>query len=425
MIITDLNTDVNFHEIQVFEDADCDNYYVKDIRNLKILYFNACSIKSGDKLADIDSFLNDIKCRIHVIVVTETWVREEEKQFFNIPGYSSTYSCRLNRNGGGVGIFIHEDLNYKILKNFSDDMISYLTIELLLANSTCRITGFYRPPSLSSEILRHFYGIFEETLSENRSNDSLVFGDFNINLLNVMDDVTLDYLAFLNSMGFFVCDPQTVTRPSSGTVLDHILSNDLLLKANISHFPNYISDHRFIIFERLSVQMPIVDRSNSYTYQKLDLGLLRNHLSDNTFDGSSFDDIDVLYDSFVDYFTRSCTRCSTSITKVRKEFSVRRWIDEEIIVLARAKRFWWKKFLQCVNNDLVETEYKLAVGRMNAAKRLKKVELYENEFCSGNKGPREVWNGIKLAIHDGVPPKRSNISIIGHDGFMERKILTP
>jgi hypothetical protein len=130
MTITNINTNLDSYEIQVNGNIDCNSFRYENDQNLKTLYFNARSIKSGDKLSEIDSFLEDLKCKIHVIVVSETWVKENEKTLFNIPNYSSIYSCRKNRIGGGVGIFIHKDINYKILENYSDESISFLTIEL-------------------------------------------------------------------------------------------------------------------------------------------------------------------------------------------------------------------------------------------------------------------------------------------------------
>jgi hypothetical protein len=417
MVITNLNTNINFHEIQVFDNSDCDNFRFTNSKNLKILYFNARSIKSGEKLSEIDNFLNDLKCKIHVIVISETWVKDEEKGFYNIPNYMSNYSCRTNRNGGGIGIFVHKSLNFKILKNYSDDDINYMTIETLFENCSMRITGFYRPPSFSIDTIAHFERIFEDVMSSNRSLNSLIFGDFNINLLNHTSNMTNDYLSLLNSFGYFVCDPNTITRPSSGTVIDHVLSNNFLLKANISHFPNYISDHRFIIYEHLNMHVPTTHEPNTITFQKLNLNDLKDHLSENVFIEPIGADIDILYDSFINYFTECCNYCSVNITKrKKKEIYIREWIDDEIIALVRSKRFWHKKLLDNQENELIETEYKLVLNQLTAARRIKKFRFYERKFGDGREGPKETWKNIKLALHDGVLPKEKEITITDTDG---------
>jgi hypothetical protein len=158
MAITDLDTDVSFQQIEVFQNTDTNNFTHDNRKNLKILYLNARSIRSGGKLAEIKSFLRDIDCVIHVIVISETWVRENEKHFFNISNYTSIYSCRNDRNGGGVGIFVLNGLNFKISKVFSDNIMNYITIELLFDNCFLNITGFYRSPPISNGFFFTIYG---------------------------------------------------------------------------------------------------------------------------------------------------------------------------------------------------------------------------------------------------------------------------
>jgi hypothetical protein len=215
MAITDVNTNLDSYEIEVFNNVDCENFHFENNQNLKILYFNARSIKSGTKLAEIDCFLKDLKCEIHVIVISETWVQENEKSFYNIPNYVSIYSCRKTRIAGGIGIFIHENLKYKELFNYCDEIISYVTIELLFNNSSLKITGFYRPPDMTSDLLDAFYGILQKSFDETSNGKSMYFGDFNINLMNENEQSVIEYLSIVNSNGYFVCDPNTVTRPAA------------------------------------------------------------------------------------------------------------------------------------------------------------------------------------------------------------------
>jgi hypothetical protein len=116
------------------------------------------------------------------------------------------------------------------------------------------------------------------------------------------------------------------------------------------------------------------------------------------------DDVDILYDSFMDYFTQVCGgQCSTTVTKRRsKGSSVRNWIDEEIINLTKAKRYWQKKLIDNRDNELIEAEYKLVLNRLTAARRAKKFRFYERKFGDGSEGPKETWKNIELTIHDGV-----------------------
>jgi hypothetical protein len=102
------------------------------------------------------------------------------------------------------------------------------------------------------------------------------------------------------------------------------------------------------------------------------------------------------------------TECSTTVTKRRsKGSSVRNWIDEEIINLARAKRYWHKKLIDNRDNELIEAEYKLVLNRLTAARRAKKFRFYERKFGDGSEGLKETWKNIELAIHDGLSPRKN------------------
>jgi len=232
MAITDLDLDVSFQKIEISRNTDTDNFSYNNLKNLKVLYLNARSIRTGDKLAQIESFLKDINCTVHVIVITETWVKENEKQFFNISNYTSTFSCRKDRTGGGVGIFVLNGLNFKICKEYSDNIMNFITIELLFQNNFIKITGFYRTPPISNNFYSRFLTKFQNVLENNFNNtESMIFGDFNVDLAQMDSEIYHDYVNLIHSYSYFICDSQTVTRPASQSILDHIISNNFFLES--------------------------------------------------------------------------------------------------------------------------------------------------------------------------------------------------
>ena len=68
--------------------------------------------KNIDKFKD---FLNNIKGKFSVIVLSETWIDDDKadlNSLFHIPNYSFIHEKRkTNHKGGGLGIYVHKTLD--------------------------------------------------------------------------------------------------------------------------------------------------------------------------------------------------------------------------------------------------------------------------------------------------------------------------
>jgi exonuclease III len=85
---------------------------------------------------------------IKVICLQEVW-QVPFPDLVSIPGFSFINKQHKNNKGGGVGFYIKNDINYKILSNMSliiEMKFESQTIELAINNKKCTISDFYRPP---------------------------------------------------------------------------------------------------------------------------------------------------------------------------------------------------------------------------------------------------------------------------------------
>ena len=92
-----------------------------------------------------------IQGNVDVLLVSETKLNETfPTDQFHIAGYSQPYRRDRNRYGGGVMIFVREDLPSKQLHKhvFTDD-IEALIIEINLRKTKFIFLGGYRPPTQS------------------------------------------------------------------------------------------------------------------------------------------------------------------------------------------------------------------------------------------------------------------------------------
>ena len=83
--------------------------------------------------------------RPYFLAFAETYLKESIKEAeFEIEGYSNAFSHRRKRIGGGVIIYVRNDLTYQILISTSDEMCSMVSIYINELNLF--VFMVYRPP---------------------------------------------------------------------------------------------------------------------------------------------------------------------------------------------------------------------------------------------------------------------------------------
>ena len=84
-----------------------------DKTNFSIIHLNARSLlKNLDKL---NQMLRNFKKPFSVIGVSETWLADCTAELVDITGYNFVSNHRKSKTGGGIGIYLQNDLQYKLL----------------------------------------------------------------------------------------------------------------------------------------------------------------------------------------------------------------------------------------------------------------------------------------------------------------------
>ena len=220
--------------------------------NFSIIHLNIRSLhKNVDKFKD---FLNDIKGKFSVIVLSKTWIdndKVDSNLLFHIPNYSFIHEKRkTNRKGGRLGIYVHKTLDFKILPNLAKNTENIETFTIEIENKNSRnllISAVYRPPcGNQSRFLEEIERVVHN--SKHSTKSFFLAGDLNLNSLDNASSTPIKHLfnlAFENGV-FLVINRPARARWGSATVIDHILTNtttdqDLqngIIKLDISnHFP--------------------------------------------------------------------------------------------------------------------------------------------------------------------------------------------
>lgn len=217
-------------------------------------YLNARSIRTDGKLDELKCILQSIPNTVHIIVITETWIRnEEEAVHLQLPNYHHYYNYRTDSAGGGVSAYIHNNLKHSLSESLYIGGNNYLWIQL--EKYALDIGVVYNPGNTN---FKQFLEIYESQLLERKR--AMVFGDFNIDLLT-KDSRTNQYTQMLKQSGYKIinkitkkyCTREGTTRKS---LLDHICTNLKKDNFHVITINSSFSDHKQLYVEIKKIKPP-------------------------------------------------------------------------------------------------------------------------------------------------------------------------
>ncbi|KAF4533551.1 hypothetical protein B566_EDAN001036 [Ephemera danica] len=155
------------------------NIVLKDTGLIHFVHINAQSL-----LSHFDYFYNAFMgLNIHVIAVSETWLQPCIKSSqISLPGYEIFRVDRLHKGGGGVAIFVRNDIKCKILatsKPEEKNKAEFIISELKFGYKKVLFTTIYRPPNTM------FIDDIDDAISNMGAeyDHIIITGDLNIDIL--------------------------------------------------------------------------------------------------------------------------------------------------------------------------------------------------------------------------------------------------
>ena len=259
----DTDPDSNFFNESKFQNLDSPYYTLEELitfskeiseNMFSIFHLNIRSVNKN--FENLKNLLQEIKHDFKVIILSESWLKDEnanQNSLYQIPNYIPIHQIRKGSSkGGGVSIYIHKTLNYKLRcdKSICNPDIEALTIEIIEENKkNLIITVIYRPPRGDEKNFRKEYKKLIENKNESNKQIFLI-GDINLNSLDYETNNCVKNffnLSFKNSIFPIITRPTRVTRTPT-TSIDHILTNAILTsKIRSGILQTDISDH-FPIF---------------------------------------------------------------------------------------------------------------------------------------------------------------------------------
>ena len=228
--------------LDVFNDNICIDYD----ESISVLHYNIRGLVS--KLCDLKVILNRLchfNLDVDIICLCETFLNTLSKNHIHLNNYNLYSLERESRKGGGVAIFVNNELDVVEVTELKVSNNSVEGMFLKITNANIIIGEVYRIPNSDLNVFQTY---INEVLAyaKNSKSNCIIAGDFNLNLLATQThNRTAQFLDSMLSSNF-VPTIQIPTRVfnDSKTLIDNIFCEGSLLEDFTSHVLSAdFSDH--------------------------------------------------------------------------------------------------------------------------------------------------------------------------------------
>ena len=409
----DIDPDTNFFNTEMA----CNNctYYLADEFNRIVDTcdkFSVMHVNSNSLLGNFDNFceLNaSVNYIFDVIAVSETHLESSTEDLVNLEGYIFLSKHRTYKKKGGVGLYLKNNLNYKIRHDIVSDyeIFELLSVEIINPlNRNIIVTVVYRPPGTDMNAFNPLMGSLCDKL---RSENKIVYwaGDFNIDLLNAeTHKTTNDFLNIMYSNSFYpaITKPTRITEHSA-TVIDNIYSNNMMY-AHSGLLYKEVSDHLpvFLIIDITIKKLKSSLAAPTRNLCDVNLAKFNNMLS--CFDWSPIinsNDADTAYHEFLTHYKRMFDECCPLQHRSKKHFIKKNWMTPASLKSRRTKERLFKIYQETpsTENKKIYCSYK---NKFTTLKRKAEKEYYCNELELARNNLKETWRIIKNIMNKNENP---------------------
>ena len=413
-------------------DANTFKNIVKPIlkNNLSIICFNIRSFH-----ANIDEFLGFLTNCDHnfdVIVLTETWAKDETHKLCHIKGYHAIHNFRAEKRGGGVAIFIKDGIRHEIIEdlNISNNNIECLGVNIYSSSSSniaTTLVGVYRRPDGNYNLFRD---TLENIISTNQltSKDTVITGDFNICLLEEDNsNITDSFINTLKSSDFYplISRPTRIDKSRNKlSCIDHIWTN-ITREITRGKFIADITDH-FPIY--CGIQMPEPYGNDTFTIRFRDMTSenkikFHNEISQTDWSDISSTPIDSNHQTslFQNRLFKIFNKCFPLMTK---QITLKRlnqpWLTSAILKSIDKKHALYKRVKQ---HRYHQNTYNIYKNTLKKIIRTSKKQYFIDKFNQHSHDIKKTWNIINSVIRPGK--RKATVSKLSHDGIeiSDKKII--
>ena len=273
---------------------DLGNVLLPHKSNFSVLSLNTQSLNA--KFSKLYCILHDLKTQgfeFSAICLQETWFDENcDPSQFDLPDYNLIWQPYSSSAHGGLACYVHKNFKYTVRDTVTKSKIweaQFIDVHGGNLAKCITIGNVYKPPKDNNNntnietFLEEIAPILQKYA--NKKADSIIVGDFNINLLEINErEKYCDYLELFTSSGFLprITFPTRFSKKSA-TLIDQIYckitENTPSVKSGIifSQLSDHLPCFLCINVKRSSIHSPKFVKVN--TNDKDSLTKFYNHLA--------------------------------------------------------------------------------------------------------------------------------------------------
>ena len=400
---------MNEEEDTLQQDIDC-RYFVPSEFNphcnkpcssqfFSFLHCNARSLSKNHE--NLDILLSSVQHKFSVIGISETWLNIKSPPLFAIEGYTQIRKDRGYGRGGGVLMYVSDNLSFKPRNDLSSicKTAECLCIEVDLPKEKNFIVCLvYRPPS--NDVPSFLDDLESLLFTINSSNKSIcVMGDFNIDLLNHCQN-SLRFQNILDSNAFctMIDKPSRVSEHSS-TLLDNIFVKSTKEYSQSGLFYSEISDHLPVFCllynnQASGIRERKLNRKRHITDEKI--SLLDSDLRLEKWDDVLIcEDVEEAYDVFWKKFHYYFDKhFPYEEPKQKRHTSSKPWITEGILRSIKKRNAMYKKSINTPSEENTK-QYKKYRNKLTSIIRSSRKLFYSRQLENASGNMSSTWRVIK------------------------------
>ena len=306
---------------------------------------NMRSLANTKNFAKLQVFIASLCFKPSVVAINETYLRDNEKgPHCNLENYTFKSNCRKSCKGGGVGLYLHDSLQYKVREDLTimdEKVFESFFIETLNLEEPIIFGTIYRSPKQENDAVSSFLNHLDKCLKiiDESNKPCFIQGDLNFNLIDTNDTNIASFKENMFDYSFYsLINKPTRITDKTATCIDHIWSNvfdDRIVSGIITEM---IADH-MVTFQGCNIgfRQTTAKKERAITevkrinYKKLESALDQTDI-DNILNCS---DVDIAYGSLQGNINDAIER--SSFIQRRKAPKTNKWFDHELFKL-RAKR---------------------------------------------------------------------------------------
>ena len=383
------------HRSQYYDISEYNDAYGSEASsgsNFIVMNYNIRSFAANS--TGFAAFLDTLKNRPKVLILTETWMTTDLTNYSNIDGYNACHTVRKHRRSGGVSIYCSEDISMSHVKHLcqSNETIESCVVKLTFGKQQYVIVAVYRP---HSNDIDSFSQSLDFVLNdpEIAGMPTIVAGDMNVNLLSDVSASIGTYITNMHSLGFL----PVITKPTrfpNGSLLDHVWINYLgsyssgIITFDLTdHCPTFCC---FPVSQKGNDKVRICFRSHKAPH----IDMFINSISQTNWDFlHKFTSVDEKTDAFISKLDSVyCRSFPLQVRTVGRKRLEKPWLTPALLESVRKKARYFKLYKEGLISESFNKNYK---NKLTSLLRASKESYFRSAFEASRSDIRNTWKLLK------------------------------